>query len=293
MRVFIAANFWFTNYSIFKALLELMQNAVNDSEKEGNESRQRWGSKTEFFLTLVGYAVGIGNVWRFPYLCYTNGGAAFLIPYMIVLSTLGIPLFTLELMTGQRFQRSTVAVWSNISRYFQGIGWSSFLVNLYVNLYYNVICTWCFAYLFYSFEDPLPWKRTTDSNGTVTMDGEIFFYGNQMLDRSRNISEPGPVPWRLALCLTLAWCVVYAIIHKGIQSSGKVVYFTATFPYFVLLIMVVTGCSLPGAADGLKYYLIPDGSKLGDSLGNYNDYLFFKYFQNGCMNNFPCFYYIS
>ena len=237
-----------------------------NGENEGEGTRQRWGSKTEFFLTLVGYAVGIGNVWRFPYLCYMNGGAAFLIPYLIILLTLGIPIFTLELMTGQRYQKSSLAVWPSIDKYFQGIGWSSFLVNVYVNIYYNIIVSWCFAYLFFSFESPLPWKRETDSSGNVTMDGEIFFYGNQMLNRSRDISQPGGVPWRLGLCLTLAWVTVYAIIYKGIESSGKVVYFTATFPYFVLLIMVITGCSLPGAADGLKYYLIPDASKLGDSM---------------------------
>ena len=240
--------------------------AANHGREEKNEGRQRWANKTEFFLTLVGYAVGIGNVWRFPYLCYMNGGAAFLIPYIIVLLTLGIPVFTLELMTGQRFQKSALAVWPSISKYFQGIGWSSFVVNIYVNIYYNIIVSWCFIYLFYSFEDPLPWTRTTDSFGNVTMDGEIFFYGNQMLDRSKDISHPGPVPWRLGLSLTLAWVVVYAIIYKGIESSGKVVYFTATFPYFVLLIMVITGCSLPGAGNGLKYYLIPDGSKLADSM---------------------------
>ena len=126
------------------------------------------------------------------------------------------------------------------------------LISIYVNLYYIVLCAWALLYFFFSFESPLPWATETNIYGNTTSDSESFFYGEMVLDRSENISVRGGVPWRLALCFTVSWVVVFAIIYKGIESSGKVVYFTATFPYVIILIMVIQALTLPGAKQGLE-----------------------------------------
>ena len=231
--------------------------------EESGEPRQAWRSETEFFLTLVGYAVGIGNVWRFPYLCFQNGGAVFLIPYLLTLALLGIPIFCLELACGQRFRKDSLSVWPSINGHLGGIGVASVLTTFYVSIYYNVILAWALVYLGASFISPLPWamEKGGPAGNVTVMDSHIYFE-KSVLHMSDGMSDMGGVPWRLFLCLTVAWLLVYAIIYKGIESSGRVVYFTSTFPYAVLTVMVIRGVTLPGAAEGLRYYLIPDWTKL-------------------------------
>lgn len=101
--------------------------------------------------------MGLGNVWRFPYLAQKNGGGAFLVPYFIMLCIQGIPIFYLELAIGQRLRKGAIGVWSQVSPYLGGIGISSAIVSYIVALYYNTIIAWCLIYLLHSFESPLPW----------------------------------------------------------------------------------------------------------------------------------------
>ena len=130
---------------------------VNAPEDVAAPARQRWNSPFEFFITCVGYAVGLGNFWRFPYLCYKHGGGAFLVPYSIVLVVIGMPLFLLELGVGQKFQVGPLQVWQRIHPALAGIGLTAALVTFFVALYYNVIVAWALWYLFHSFAYPLPW----------------------------------------------------------------------------------------------------------------------------------------
>ena len=116
-------------------------------ERQKSAERQRWSSKAEFLITLVGYAVGLGNFWRFPYLCYKYGGGAFLVPYTIVLIVVGMPLFCLELGVGQKYQLGPLQLWGQIHPMLGGLGWASTAVTFFVALYYNVIVAWAFWYL--------------------------------------------------------------------------------------------------------------------------------------------------
>lgn len=119
---------------------------------EGDDpDRAAWSGKMQFFLSIIGYSVGLGNIWRFPYLCQQNGGGAFLIPFAIMLILEGIPLFLIELGIGQKMRLGSLGVWNTIHPWLGGIGISSCIVTLFVALYYNVIITWCFFYLFNSF----------------------------------------------------------------------------------------------------------------------------------------------
>ncbi|CAD5122601.1 DgyrCDS11013 [Dimorphilus gyrociliatus] len=251
-------------------------------------NRGEWGGQLEFILTCVGYAVGLGNVWRFPYLCYRNGGGAFLIPYVLMLALVGLPIFFMELSFGQFASLGPIAIWK-ASPGLKGLGIAMVLVDLFVALYYNVIVAWCFYYTFASMTLSLPWKDCNNSWNTKLCIGpdllqnetalnqtmyegnftrsemkspsEEYFY-NKVLKISSGIEEIGDVDWHLLLCLLAAWLVVYLVLSKGIASLGKVVYFTSTFPYVLLTAMLIRGVTLDGSKEGILYYLKPDFSKL-------------------------------
>lgn len=128
-------------------------------EPEPEEERDSWDSKLTFLLATIGYAVGLGNVWRFPYLAQKNGGGAFLIPYFVMLAIEGIPIFYLELAIGQRLRKGAIGVWNQVSPYLGGIGISSAIVSFNVALYYNTIIAWCLFYFVQSFNSELPWSE--------------------------------------------------------------------------------------------------------------------------------------
>jgi solute carrier family 6 amino acid transporter-like protein 5/7/9/14 len=257
-------------------------------------ARGAWGGKVEFILTCIGYAVGLGNVWRFPYLTYANGGGAFLIPFVIMLFLIGIPLFFLELCFGQFASLGPIAIWRS-SPLMKGLGFSMVFTNLMVALYYNVIISWCLYYLFASMTDVLPWETcdnvwntprcvlTEDfsqiNGSSVIINGENYtkselkspsdeYYYRQVLKMTQpedgGMNDSGTIVWQLAMCLLLCWMLVFFVLVKGISSLGKVVYFTSTFPYLLLTIMLIRGVTLEGAWTGIQFYLIPTWEKLAD-----------------------------
>lgn len=260
----------------FSLITEPMKSTTEIKEKEMLQ-RGNWGGKLEFILTCVGYAVGLGNVWRFPYLAFKNGGGAFLIPYWIIQLFVGMPLFFMELCFGQFASLGPLSIWK-ICPALKGIGIASVLVSAFIGLYYNVIIGYCFFYFFASMSDPLPWAEELRTNGTNVTQGSLnltlvnntmskserYFY-ETLLGMSEGLEVLGNVRWELALCLLLAWFVVMAVLSKGIKSLGKVVYFTATFPYLLLTALLVRGATLDGASDGIYYYLTPQWERLADS----------------------------
>jgi len=130
------------------------------SEKEemaGEEKRDEWSGKLDFVMSALSFAVGMGNLWRFPYLCYKNGGGAFIIPYVLMMAVLGYPLLFLELSLGQYGRKGIVDVW-RVCPVFKGIGWGMFCVSAFTSIYYNMTIAWCFFYLFASFAKDVPWR---------------------------------------------------------------------------------------------------------------------------------------
>ncbi|XP_023944246.2 sodium- and chloride-dependent transporter XTRP3 isoform X1 [Bicyclus anynana] len=236
------------------------------------EDRAAWSGKLQFFLSIIGYSVGLGNIWRFPYLCQQNGGGAFLIPFLIMLILEGIPLFLIEMAIGQKMRLGSLGVWNTIHPWLGGIGIASCVVTLFVALYYNVIITWVFFYLFNSIRlsaDQLPWAHCPQDNGTAEAEctkasATVYYWYREALDASPSIDQPGAPRWWIVLYLLLAWIIVFFIVMKGIQSSGKVVYFTSLFPYVVLTIFFVRGITLPGSADGIIHMYKPKLNKLLD-----------------------------
>ncbi|XP_036390054.1 solute carrier family 6 member 22, tandem duplicate 2 [Megalops cyprinoides] len=245
------------------------------------QERGQWGSKIEYFLAMAGNIIGLGNVWRFPYLCYKNGGGVFLVPYVLFLFTCGVPLFLLETSLGQYTSQGGITCWRKICPLFEGLGYGSQVLVLYAGIYYIIILAWAFLYLFSSFSSELPWascKNTWNTDTCIEFDQEnltdlipqkttspvMEFWERRVLGLSAGIEEMGSVRWELALCLLLCWIICYFCVWRGVKSTGKVVYFTATFPYVMLLVLLVRGLTLPGAKDGIIFYLYPDPPRLAD-----------------------------
>ncbi|KAG5265023.1 hypothetical protein AALO_G00260600 [Alosa alosa] len=242
--------------------------ADSEDAKSGDE-RPKWDNKVQYLLTCIGFAVGLGNVWRFPYLCQVYGGGAFLIPYLIALVFEGLPLLYLELAIGQRLRLGSIGVWNSISPYLGGVGVASMIVSFLVAVYYNTILAWVLWYFFHSFQNPLPWSEcpvNEDLTGYVQecLDSTPvnYFWYRQTLNVTPNIETNGSLQWWLVLCLITAWCIVYICFIRGIETIGKAVYVTATFPYLVLTIFLVRALTLPGATDGLIYLFTPDWNLL-------------------------------
>ncbi|XP_033643310.1 sodium- and chloride-dependent neutral and basic amino acid transporter B(0+)-like isoform X1 [Asterias rubens] len=278
------------------------------------DKRPVWTSKTEFFLSCLGYCVGLGNIWRFPYLCFENGGGAFLIPYLIALAIAGLPTFFLDLAFGQYSSLGSISVWRCVP-FMRGLGYGQIFISCLVAIYYNVIIMYTVYYFFASFATVLPWvgcghewntefcselatdclrvggvmtqdntckllgslsvaqlyslNITSDGNGTFDLGNytDPFkversipseeYWKRAVLQESASMNETGGIIWQLMLCLIFVWVLVFVCLIKGIKSTGKVVYFTALFPYICLLILLVRGVTLPGSGKGINFYINP------------------------------------
>ena len=219
------------------------------SHKNENESEERaeWSNQCEFILSTVGYAVGLGNIWRFPYLAYTNGGGSFLIPYVIMLFIAGLPMFFMELVLGQYSRQGPIKVFGRIAPIFKGLGFAMLGVTIFVGIYYNVIIAWTLFYMFKGFTSDLPWadcgerssihcvNNFTNANETNMMPNGSFpvgppedFFLHQMLGLDKEVYDwdnYGNLRWQMVLCLLGAWTIVCLCLIKGVQSSGKVFIF--------------------------------------------------------------------
>ncbi|KAH0618696.1 hypothetical protein JD844_018118, partial [Phrynosoma platyrhinos] len=245
-------------------------------KRDENIKRGNWGNQVEFVLTSVGYAVGLGNVWRFPYLCYRNGGD-------LPQTKATCPSYSI-ILDCSSFQ------FISYFTFLPGVGYGMMVVSTYIGIYYNVVICIAFYYFFSSMTRLLPWTycnnpwNTPDCTGVLDVTNgsagssvnftQIFnqtlkrtspseeYWRRYVLKLSDDIGNLGEVRLPLLGCLGVSWVVVFLCLFKGVKSSGKVVYFTATFPYVVLTILFVRGITLEGAVTGIMYYLTPQWDKI-------------------------------
>ncbi|XP_033756245.1 sodium- and chloride-dependent glycine transporter 2-like [Pecten maximus] len=282
-----------------------------ESDDNEDEERTVWSKKIEGLLSLVGLCVGLGNMWRFPYLCMRNGGGAFLIPFILCLLLCGFPIFFLEVSLAQFTGKDALHTWEACP-IFRGIGHGMVIATIILTFYYNANTTWIMYYLGSSFTSPLPWRSCDNdwnteycistrpsnileqvsnisnvyvSNGIsmtenitgrqssnltnpethmkheyVTSEEEFWQY--KVLEMSSGIDVLGHIPWHLAVCFLAGWTLVTLCLVKGVKSMGKVVYVTATLPYILLTVILIRASFLPGAMDGILFFLTPDFEKL-------------------------------
>jgi len=216
-------------------------------------ARPQWNTRIGFLLAAIGSAIGLGNIWRFPYLCYKNGGGAFLIPYFLALVIVGIPFMILEIGLGHKMRGSAPASYSRVTTRWEWLGWWQVLFVMFgIELYYTVIIAWCFYYFLLSFG--LNWGA----------DPNAFFF-NDFLMISEGPFEVGnirlPVLFSLAVTWFLNWFIVFRGVEKGLERANKLF-----MPLLFLLILIFVGWSinLPGSSEGIGVYLKPDFERLKD-----------------------------
>ncbi|GAG04421.1 unnamed protein product, partial [marine sediment metagenome] len=219
---------------------------------KGSE-RENWGSRAGFVLAAVGSAVGLGNVWRFPHEAYSNGGSAFLIPYVVAMLVIGIPLLILEFSLGHLMQQAAPNAFKQVGKRWEFVGWWPILLSFIIVCYYAVVLAWCLNYLIYSFSNPLPWAA----------EPKKFFF-DYYLQNSQSYELAG-LRWPIVAALAGVWTIMYLCIFKGVKIVSKIVLWTVPIPWLMLIILTVRGLTLKGSIQGLEYYLEPDWSVLKDS----------------------------
>ncbi|KAL6114201.1 uncharacterized protein ACO6RY_05024 [Pungitius sinensis] len=248
---------------------------ITASSVHAQTQRPTWSGRLDFILATVGYAVGLGNVWRFPYLCYSSGGGAFMVPYLTMVILCGIPLLFMEFSIGQYTRLGPVHALAKICPLLKGVGVATVVISFVFSTYYNVLMSWALYYFFNSFGATLPWTSCNNTwnevgncssgfpgNSTHLQSASQQFFDHRLLEKTRGIEESGGIRWELFGYLILSWVIVYFCIFKGVKSTGKVVYFTAVFPYFILIALLINNVQLPGAKDGMLYFVTPVWGKL-------------------------------
>jgi len=274
-----------------------MEKNKDDFEVDVKKSQHpdQWDNPIEFLMTCIGYAVGIAGVIRFPYLCFENGGCAFVIAFLVMLFFFGVPLFFLELTISQYSKLGANKVWKVIPL-FKGIGFCSVSINTYFCIYFNVLISYSVIYLVASFLPNIPWVGCDNwwntencrventqtflnhSNATVlaainssvsnvssvtyvevkkklVSASEEFFY-RYVLEVSEGIEFPNGVNLKVLAALFVTWMLAFLSLLKGISSLGKISYFTAIFPYVMITALIIRGVTLPGAMKGLEFYIL-------------------------------------
>jgi NSS family neurotransmitter:Na+ symporter len=221
--------------------------------EQQEQQRDQWGSRAGFILAAIGSAVGLGNIWRYPYVAYENGGGAFLVPYFIALATAGIPILILEYSIGNRYRGAGPFSFRAMARRWEWLGWWQVVGSFIIITYYIVIIGWVLSYTFYSIGTQ--WGSDTEA-----------FFSGQYLGTSDSFWQVGGLQLKVLLPVLIVWAIVYWLLQRGV-SRGIELASRVLIPALVLMIFIVVirGLTLPGAAQGLNVLLTPDFSRLTDA----------------------------
>jgi len=214
------------------------------SNERPSNGREQWSRNIFFVFACVGAAVGLGNLWRFPYMAYENGGAAFLIPYLICLLVVGIPLALLEIGLGRWGGGSIAAAYHKRSSGMTWIGWWVLINSMVIVFYYCVVLSWCVQYFVFSF---------TEAWGS---DAAGFFTG-QVMHLTNSPMELGGLNWGTVAALAVIWAAVFFIVSAGTKGLSRVLLITVPLPLIILLVLAFRSVGLPGAGEGVQYLLNP------------------------------------
>jgi NSS family neurotransmitter:Na+ symporter len=212
--------------------------------------RESWGSRFGFIMTAAGFSIGLGNIWRFPYLTGVNGGGAFVFVYLIIILLIGIPLFTMEMSLGRKTQLNPVEGMRSLTK--KGspwvlFGWLGVLSAFLILTYYIQIMGWILAYLF---------KTIFGQLSGLTPQG----YTKTFADF---ISNTGSVAIYTAICAIIIGLISSRGLEKGLERACKIM-MPALF--IMLIVLAIRSLTLPGAMKGLKWYLNVDFSKINGSV---------------------------
>ncbi len=214
--------------------------------------RENWSDRSGFILAAVGSAVGLGNIWRFPYVAYENGGGAFLVPYLIALLTAGLPLLFLDYTVGHKYRKSPPMAYRQIAPKAQSLGWWQVMVNLFIAIYYASVLAWAGSYVYFSIGQ----KWQADPNK--------FFFEQYLHSNGGTTFSIDFIPHLFGPLLGM-WAVVLVILYlgvkRGIEWSNKIF---LPLLMILFLILVIQSVRLPGAVDGLNAFFTPNWAAMTD-----------------------------
>ncbi|VDM93778.1 unnamed protein product [Onchocerca ochengi] len=231
----------------------------NHSSKEKSKSltseRDQWSRPFDFIMSMIAYAVGLGNVWRFPYLCFKNGGGSFLVVYLLFFSLGALPVFIMEITIGQYAQRGAMEIW-NLCPLFKGVGIGNVVIAFMCIAYFCVISSWSIFYMINSMKSVFPWETCNNWwNDETCITGhentaKIFeitrnlskynlsietsveqYWERRVLMQSDSILNFGGIQWELLGIMAVTWIIVYFALWKGITRARKD-YVMACFAFF-------------------------------------------------------------
>lgn len=216
------------------------------------DTRENWSARSGFIIAAIGSAVGLGNIWRFPYVAYENGGGAFLIPYLIALLTAGLPLLFLDYAVGHRSSGSPPKAYKRLMKKAETLGWWQVCVCLIIGLYYAGVLTWAGSYIYFSMGQM--WGS----------DPEAFFFKRYLQTSSEagfDMTFVSHLFWPLVAVWAGVLFILYGGVKKGVELSNKIF-----MPLLIVLfsILVIQALRLPGAADGLNAFFTPNWTAMMD-----------------------------
>ena len=215
------------------------------------ENYEQWDSRWSFIFAMIGCAIGLGNIWRFSYVVYSNGGGSFFIPYFVAIALMGIPFLILEYGVGFSFKRSFTEIFKSINPKFEFIAWILIFLIAIVLIYYMVIISWDMFYLMNSFS--FSWGSDTAA----------YFVHN--VGGSENLSKIGNffIPIGIGVIITwfILWFISHKSINKGIGVASKILIPSV---FVIMIIIVIYALTLPGAMIGINALLNPNWMALTD-----------------------------
>ncbi|MGN5621368.1 sodium-dependent transporter [Acinetobacter sp. Brlt_5] len=217
-------------------------------------NRENWSARSGFIIAAIGSAVGLGNIWRFPYVAYENGGGAFLVPYLVAIFAAGLPLLYLDYAVGHKFRKAPPLAYKKLMNS-ESLGWWQVMVTLVIGIYYASVLSWAGSYMYYAIGQK--WGADT----------QAFFF-NSYLQNGEGLAL-GFVP-TLFFGLVIVWAVVmfilYGGVRRGVELANKIF-----MPLLVVLftILVIQAIRLPGATAGLNAFFTPNW----EAMGNYKVWL--------------------
>ncbi len=214
-----------------------------------NKERAQWGSNLGFLMATVGSAVGLGNLWAFPYKMGANGGFAFLIIYLILVVLIGFIVMLGELTLGRKSGYGTVGAYKTLSKKFKWVGWFGVLAAFLITAFYSVLGGYCVKYIIVNFGDLIH-----AGFGTNGMDGGTVF--------STFLTSPVQGVVYLIIFLGLAALIVMRGISHGIEKFTK---FAMPALFVMLIVVIVRAVTLPGAAEGLAFMFQPNFDPLKEN----------------------------
>ncbi|WP_432459932.1 MULTISPECIES: sodium-dependent transporter [unclassified Agarivorans] len=215
--------------------------------------REQWGSRAGFIMAAVGSAIGLGNIWRFPYMAYENGGGAFFIPYLFAMLSAGIPFMIMEFSLGHKMRGAAPRVFAKLGRRLEWLGWFQVLVAFVIAVYYVAVIGWAISYLGFSFSQS--WGA----------DPNTFFFTEYLKLGDNSPSRLGGIQLHIVVPVILAWLITYSAVFTGvkggIERASKIM---MPLLFVMVLGLIIRMVFLPGALEGLNYLFKPDFSKILD-----------------------------